>query len=83
MYFVYLLKSKQFGNLYTGCTHDLRKRFAEHNNNQVKSTKNRGPYELIYYEAYKSEKDAFKREKNLKLRANALTGLKRRLLKSL
>ena len=83
MYFVYLLKSRKTGNLYIGCTSDLRKRFIEHNKNQVRSTKYQGPYELIYYEAYKSEKDAFHREKNLKLRANALTGLKRRLLESL
>lgn len=61
----------------------MRRRLAEHNNNKVRSTKNRGPYELIYYETYKSEKDAFKREENLKLQANALTGLKRRLLESL
>ena len=83
MHFVYIIKSRKNKDLYTGCTGDLRKRFDEHNSNKVPSTKNKGPYELIYYEAYKSEKDAFKREKNLKLRANALTGLKRRLLESL
>lgn len=83
MHFVYILRSNKNGMLYIGCTGDLKKRLFEHNNNAVPSTKGRGPYELIYYEAYKSEGDAFKREKNLKLRANALTGLKRRLSKSL
>ena len=83
MYYVYLIKSKRDRNLYTGCTSELRIRFEKHNNNQVPSTRNRGPFELIYYEAYKNKGDAFHREHNLKLRANALTGLRRRLAKSL
>ena len=80
---MYLIKSKKTGNLYTGCTNNLVKRFKEHNENKNFSTKNKGPFELIYYEAYKHKDDAFFREHNLKLRANALTGLKVRLKKSL
>ena len=83
MHYVYVLKSGKSGNLYIGCTSDLRRRFFEHNTDKARYTKNRGPYELIYYEAYKTKDDAFAREKNLKLRANALTGLKRRIVKSL
>ncbi|MEK7537147.1 MAG: GIY-YIG nuclease family protein [Patescibacteria group bacterium] len=83
MFYVYLIKSRKTGNLYTGCTSNLVKRFKEHNENKNFSTKNKGPFELIYYEAYKNKDDAFNREHNLKLRANALTGLKRRLVKSL
>ena len=59
------------------------RRIAEHNTNMNISTKNKGPFELIYAEAYKAKADAFEREHNLKLRANALTGLKRRLRGSL
>jgi len=47
------------------------------------STKSRRPFELIYYEAYKSEKDARKRESNLKLRSKAFTQLKKRTKDSL
>jgi len=83
MFYVYILKSKKDKNLYIGSTKDLKKRLVDHNAGRVFLTKLRRPLELIYYEAYKSEKDAFHREKNLKLRANALTGLKRRLLESL
>jgi len=83
MYYVYILKSKKDGELYIGSTKDLKKRFLLHNLGKVFSTKHRRPFELIYYEAYKSEKDARDREHNLKLRANALTQLKRRLEKSL
>lgn len=55
--------------LYIGSTCDLRKRIKEHNAGLVRSTKTRRPFELIYYEAYKSEIDARARESNLKLRA--------------
>ena len=66
-----------------GSTRDLRSRFLKHNKGLVWSTKNRKPFELVYYEAYKSERDARQREKNLKLQANALNQLKRRITNSL
>lgn len=83
MFYVYVIKSIKDCLLYVGSTKDLRKRFNEHNLGLNFSTKNRTPFILIYYEAYKSEKDARKREKNLKLRANALGQLKRRITESL
>lgn len=83
MFYVYILKSKKDKLLYTGSTNDLRKRFELHNNGMVFSTKNRRPFEIIYYEAYKSEKDARHREKNLKLRSRALVQLKKRISFSL
>ncbi len=83
MFYVYLIRSKKDGNLYLGSTKDLRQRFSLHNRGLVPSTKNRRPFELIYYEAYRSESDARHREHNLKLRANALNQLKRRIAKSL
>ena len=64
MYYVYVLRCpKQF---YIGSTKDLRRRFAEHQGNKVFATKNRGPWQLVYYEASQSEKDARQREKYLK-----------------
>ena len=83
MFYLYVLKSKKDGNLYIGSTNDLRRRFKEHNDGKVFSTKFRKPLELIYYEAYKSEKDARKRESNLKLRSRAFTQLKKRIQESL
>ena len=51
-------------------TNDLRRRILEH----------RGKVsELIYYEAYKSEKDARKRERMLKERGQTIRRLKERL----
>ncbi|MEK7063550.1 MAG: GIY-YIG nuclease family protein [Patescibacteria group bacterium] len=64
MYYVYVLRSpKQF---YVGSTNDLRRRYDEHSKNQVFSTKNRGPWSLVYYEACVAERDARLREKYLK-----------------
>lgn len=79
MFYVYLLKSKKDNNLYLGSTNDLKRRFKEHNSGLVTSTKSRIPFELVYYEAYKSEEDARKREQSLKLRAKALVQLKKRI----
>lgn len=66
MIYVYVLRSASDGNLYTGCTNDLRSRFALHNAGKVSSTKARRPLEIIYYEGCLNESDAFRREKYLK-----------------
>lgn len=66
MYYVYILKSKKDGKLYTGCTDDLKKRVGLHNAGRVEATKLRRPLILIYYEAYLNKSDAFLREKWLK-----------------
>ena len=83
MFYVYVLRSKKDGNLYIGSTNNLKKRFKEHVVGKVFSTKSRLPVELIYYEAYKSEEDARKRESNLKLKSKAFAQLKKRIKNSL
>jgi len=76
MQYVYVIRSKKDKKWYTGCAKDVRKRFNEHNEGKVVSTKGRGPFELIYYEASVSKEDAFAREKYLK------TGMGKRYLKN-
>jgi putative endonuclease len=66
MYYVYVLRSKQDGNLYVGYSSDLRKRLKLHCAGRVISTKHRRPLELVYYEACINEEDALHREKYLK-----------------
>ena len=66
MYYVYILKSGLDEHLYIGYTTDLRKRIRHHQNGEVPSTKFRLPFELIFYEAYKSMADAKRKEKYLK-----------------
>jgi len=78
-YYVYLLKSTQTRKVYIGCTGDLRKRLKEHINGKVFSTKKMLPVELLYYEAYKSEAIAYKREKTLKAYGNSFVKILTRL----
>ena len=66
MFYVYILKSKKDNKLYTGFSSNLRERIKWHNEGKSQATKWRLPIELIYYEAYKNEKDARKREIFLK-----------------
>ena len=44
----------------------MKKRLIEHEKGNVKSTRNRRPLNLIYYEAYNEKESALKREKFLK-----------------
>lgn len=65
--YVYILRSQKDGKWYSGCTSNLRKRLEQHNSEKLVSwTKGRGPFELIYYEAYRNQKDAWAREKQIK-----------------
>ncbi len=65
-YYTYVLLSQKDGKCYTGFTTDLKRRFEEHSIGKVKSTKNRRPLVLIYYEACLTQEDATHREKYLK-----------------
>ena len=83
MFYIYILKSDRDKDLYTGFINNLERRLKEHNNGLAPATKFRTPFELIYCEGYKSEKDARKREQNLKLRSRAFVQLKKRIMNSL
>lgn len=82
-FYVYLLRSKKDGSLYIGCTSNLHKRLREHKEGKIYSTRKILPIELIYFEAYKSRKEAFEREKHLKHHGSALRNLKLRLQSTL
>ena len=83
MFYAYILKSDKNDELYIGSTKDLKRRLTEHNKGLVESTKRKYPYVLIYYEAYKLELDARRRESMLKLRGQARRQLLSRLKDSL
>jgi len=65
MHYTYLLKLKN-GQIYTGSTSNLKRRFAEHAHGRVASTRNYLPAKIILYEAYVLKSDAERREKYLK-----------------
>ena len=52
--------------LYIGYTENLDKRIFEHNSGKVESTKFRIPFDLVYFEASRNQRDALHREKYLK-----------------
>ena len=76
MFYTYVLLSEKDEEFYMGFTKDLRERLEKHKTGKVKSTADRRPLKLIYYEACLHERDAIKREKYFK------TGFGRRFLKN-
>lgn len=66
MYYTYVIKSRKDHKLYIGFSNDLKQRFTEHNNGMVAATKNRRPFELLYYEACHKKEKAVAREKYFK-----------------
>ena len=66
MFYVYVLHSESDAGLYIGFSSDLRRRLREHQAGMAPATAHRGPWRLIYYEAYVEDADARGREKFLK-----------------
>ena len=64
-FYTYVLQNKN-KKLYIGYTIDLKERIKKHNTGFVVSTKPYMPFEIIFYEAYRNEKDAKRRERYLK-----------------
>lgn len=83
MYYAYILQSEVTKKLYLGYTNDLRARVQEHDRGQSTATKLYAPWKLIYYEAYRSKRDAITREKQLKRYKQGYSRLKERIKNSL
>lgn len=65
-HYVYVLRSLRDQNLYVGLTNDLPARLEAHNAKRVVATRERVPFELIYWEGCLDRSDAAQREKYLK-----------------
>jgi len=65
-FYVYVLLSLKDNEMYTGYTADLRARMRYHEDGLVPSTKNRRPFQLVYFEGCLNQQDATRREKYLK-----------------
>jgi putative endonuclease len=76
VFYVYVLRSESDSGFYIGCSANLRKRTQEHKEGLSFATSFRGPWRLIYYEAYPNQEDALGRERYLK------SGSGRRFLKA-
>jgi putative endonuclease len=79
MYYVYLLRSERDKKLYIGYSGNLKNRIKEHFKGKVEATKSRLPVKLIYYEAYKEDGSARKRELQLKKFGSSYKGLVKRI----
>jgi len=66
MYYVYVLKSKRDGRLHVGHTGNLQRSINLHNGGRVLATRERIPFEIVYYEACTDKRDALKREQYLR-----------------
>jgi putative endonuclease len=75
VFYVYLLRSVSDSGFYIGYSNNLRARLKQHLNRKSIATAHRGPWRLIYYEAYLNQADALGRERYLK------SGAGRRFLK--
>jgi putative endonuclease len=66
MYYTYVLQSLSSEKYYIGHTENLERRLYEHNSNQSKSTKYKGPWKLVFKKEFLSRSDAVKFELKLK-----------------
>jgi putative endonuclease len=66
VFYVYVLRSESDYGFYIGLSTNLRARLRQHQDGKNFTTKSRGPWKLIYYEAYAEREDAERREKLLK-----------------
>lgn len=82
MFYLYILQNRN-RELYFGATKNLKRRIFEHTNNRKSFAGQHGPWKLVYYEAYASERDARNREHQIKYHGQAKRRLRDRLKNSL
>jgi putative endonuclease len=65
MFYTYIIENPK-GTFYKGSTSDYVKRLGEHNSGINKSTKNKGPWMLIFIAEFETRLEAEELEKRLK-----------------
>ncbi|MEK7633398.1 MAG: GIY-YIG nuclease family protein [Patescibacteria group bacterium] len=81
MFYTYILRNNKTSRYYVGYTVDLKNRIKEHQEGKVLSTKSDPHYELEWYCAFKTEKQAVIFEKYLKS-GSGIAFMKKRFFKS-
>jgi predicted GIY-YIG superfamily endonuclease len=56
MHYVYILHSSKSLNFYFGSTHDVKKRFKQHNKGLSKATAPYIPWKLVWYSSFQNKK---------------------------
>ena len=65
-FYVYILRSETTGRFHVGQTEHLEERIAYHNPDYSLVLRNRGPWKLVYSEAYATRREAVRREQYIK-----------------
>ncbi len=68
LFYVYIIQSQKDDSFYIGSTGDLKDRVARHNAGRSRYTKTKLPWELVYYEEFRTKSEALKRENQIKRR---------------
>jgi len=63
---VYILESESTHRFYIGCAENPLARLAEHQRGHTTATRGRGPWALVYQEAFENLIQARRRERQLK-----------------
>ena len=83
MFYTYVIESVRTpGTYYKGFTKDLRERLSRHNSGEVPHTSKFGPWELVFYCAFKEKEMAVAFEKYLKS-GSGIAFMRKRLVKKL
>ena len=66
MFYLYVLRSQQTGDLYVGSTADVEKRLQRHNRGDAKSTRHGVPWAVLHTESFVTRSEAVRRERYYK-----------------
>jgi len=66
MFYTYIIKSITSGRLYIGHTNNVERRLFEHNIGKSKSTRSKGPWELVLSRQFGTKSDSVLFELKLK-----------------
>ena len=67
-FYVYILASRRNGTLYIGSTDSIVRRVGEHREGLIPGfTSRHGVKQLVWYEAFETRDDAFRRERQMKV----------------
>ena len=67
-FYIYIIQSQKDESYYIGSSGDLPDRIERHNAGRSRYTRTRLPWELVYYEEFRTKSEALKRENQIKRR---------------
>lgn len=71
MYYTYIIQSESKGKFYIGQTNNLQARVNRHNSNKNFTTKNKGPWTLLFFEEFETRSEAMLYENKIKSYKNS------------